>query len=346
MVKKSTNLQMMRFLAAALVIFSHSFALTQGNGEREWLYVITNGQFDLGAVAVAIFFLCGGYLAARGMEKYPGFVKYILMRFARIIPALMFVVVCCIIVGAFITTLSVGEYLSDSMTYRYFLNSFMILQHELPGVFEEAKYVPTVNGSLWTLPVEFVCNFACCIAYELGLLKKEKFGWTIPLVALGCITIYVVGSRIMVLRAMIRPCLLFYVGIMYWIYHDKIQFKMKWALAALLLLPICSIVGVFNLGMVLFFPYAMMTFWFGSTQYFEKASKLGDYSYAMYLWGFPVQQFVGERFSWNLSPYTNVVISIPVAFVLAVITYHLVEIPMGKMCKEKVSKMSFGRANR
>ena len=56
MTGKSTNLHITRFLAAVLVIFSHSFALTQGNGDQEWLWILTGGQLDMGALAVSVFF--------------------------------------------------------------------------------------------------------------------------------------------------------------------------------------------------------------------------------------------------------------------------------------------------
>ncbi len=336
MTGKSTNLHITRFLAAVLVIFSHSFALTQGNGDQEWLWILTGGQLDMGALAVSVFFLCGGYLTARSMNRYTGFCRYLLLRLGRIIPSLMFVVVCSVLTGGVISTLSAKDYFTDSMTFRYLLNGFMILQHDLPGVFEEAKYASTVNGALWTLPVEFICNIGCFVAMKLGLLEKKTFKFTFPIVVTGCILVYIAGSRISVIRAVIRPCLLFYVGMIYWIYREKIVPDIRIAWLSLALLPVCSIFRVLNPGMILFFPYAMMTFWFGSRQHFEKASKLGDYSYAMYLWGFPVQQFVCERSGWEMSPYLNSLISIPVAFILAVLTYHMIEVPVGNAWKTLV----------
>lgn len=58
-VKRSYNLEVMRFIAALLVIISHSFTLTQGSTQNEWLVVLTRNQLTFGALAVALFFLCG-----------------------------------------------------------------------------------------------------------------------------------------------------------------------------------------------------------------------------------------------------------------------------------------------
>ncbi len=60
MLQKSTNLHFSRFIAAILVIFSHSFVITQGKVSDEWLFKLTKGQLDFGALAVAVFFLGGG----------------------------------------------------------------------------------------------------------------------------------------------------------------------------------------------------------------------------------------------------------------------------------------------
>ena len=328
MTEKSTNLQFLRFVAACMVIFSHSFAITQGSSENEWLWKATKGQLDLGAVAVAIFFLCSGYLIARSMEKRKlSFIEFLVSRIKRIIPPLLFVIVCSVFIGAIISSLPIKTYFTEVQTYRYLLNGIMILQHELPGVFIDAKYASTVNGALWTLPVEFLCYIACYIAWKMGFLKKKKILWTIPLVTCASIMIYVSGIYYPILRAVIRPCLLFYIGVIYCVYRDVIKLQKQYIIFCVIGILTCAFLKIWNVGMLLFFPYLMIMWWFYSKQHFTKLGNLGKYSYSLYLWGFPVQQFVAERFSWELSPYTDAVISLALAFMLAVITYYLVEDP-------------------
>ena len=76
-VARSTNLEFLRFIAAALVIFSHSFPITQGIRDNEWIYHATGGQLDFGALAVAFFFLCGGYLGIRSLDRCDSVFVYI-----------------------------------------------------------------------------------------------------------------------------------------------------------------------------------------------------------------------------------------------------------------------------
>lgn len=161
---------MTRFIAAMLVIMSHSFPLTQGNIQKEWLYVLANGQLTLGALSVATFFLCGGYLSARDVSKYTSVMQYVSARLKRLLPSLWFVIIACILLGGFIKTLTPAEYFTNAATYRYLLDGVMILQHDLLGVFENAVYLSTVNGSLWTLPVELACNIICYCGWKSRLI--------------------------------------------------------------------------------------------------------------------------------------------------------------------------------
>ena len=146
--KKSTNLHFMRFIAAMAVIFSHSFPIVEGNNSNEWLSKITKGQITFGGLAVAIFFLCAGYLCTKSIRHYHKIGAFILAKLKRLLPALMFVVVCSVFVGSMITNLSLKDYYSNPLTWRYLLNGVMILQHNLPGVFENASYLPTIMAQL------------------------------------------------------------------------------------------------------------------------------------------------------------------------------------------------------
>lgn len=332
---RSTNLQMMRFIAAVLVIFSHSFALTQGDSSNEWLYKATNGQLDIGAISVALFFLCAGYLSLKSLEKRDSFKEYLKNRCVRIMPPMMGVVSCCVILGAFVTDLSLKEYFTSKTTYLYLLNGFFILQHELPGVFSGAVYCPTVNGSLWTMPMEFLCNMVCYPAKKMKLLDEKVLAWTIiPMVPIAALAMYV-GRVIPMVLSALRPCILFYIGMLYYVYRDKIQLKKKFAIVAFVLFMVLAWIGLINIGMFLCFPYIMITCWFSGRQFFEKVSVLGQFSYGMYLWGFPIQQLVCEMFNWDMPFYLNFLISLPLDITLGVLTYYLIEKPISERMRNK-----------
>src|SRR5262245_3084960 len=63
--QSSNNLDLLRFFFAALVIFSHSYALLYGETSgniQEPLAILTHGQITGGSLAVSFFFILSGFL--------------------------------------------------------------------------------------------------------------------------------------------------------------------------------------------------------------------------------------------------------------------------------------------
>ncbi len=325
----SYNLQLTRFLLAILVIFNHSFALSTGSASEEWLVLITKGQMTFGGFAVAIFFLCGGYYAARAViVKQDN--RYLLHRLIRLIPELAIVVVSCVIVGAIISSCSLREYFENERTWRYLLNAIMVLQHDLPGVFESNAYAQTVNGALWTLPVEFICNIGCFVAYKFRLLKRNTILISALLIAILEYGIWSLGTRYGILRSVIMPSIMFFVGILYYLFGEHI--KRVWWLVVLAIAAFCLLtaLGCMKAGMAVFLPYSLFCLWFSDRQIPKALGKTGDYSYSLYLWGFPVQQTVVSMYGGSMIPYLNFLISLPIAVFLAFITYRLTCVVRGR----------------
>lgn len=82
--------------------------------------------------------------------------EYLFKRMTRIYPLLIVFVFVSVLAGAIFTTYSVKEYFLYSKDYL-FKNLLMNPKFDLPGVFSDNIYPVAVNGSLWTLPVEFAC---------------------------------------------------------------------------------------------------------------------------------------------------------------------------------------------
>lgn len=323
---KSENLHLMRFIAAIMVIISHAYPISTGEDVGEWFKVLTNNQLTMGGFAVSVFFLCGGYLIAMSVEKNKTAKKYFSARVSRLIPSLFFVVLCTIIIGGFLSSWGALGYFLSADTWKYLLNVVFIRVHELPGVFVNNPYGLVVNGSLWTLSVEFICYILCFIAYKLSFLRKDRYPITIPIVLIGTGVVWWLGLRIPLMHELIRPVLLFYIGMGYWVYREHISLNVRNFVIAVIACVILFVFGQGQLAMLLCFPYIMMYIWFGMKQCSPKLGKLGNYSYGIYLWGFPVQQTIMHFFNGEkIHPMLNAVIAIPIAVLLGWITYELVE---------------------
>lgn len=334
----SRNLQFVRFVAASLVIMSHSFVLSTGNFEKEWFYKYSNGQITMGAFAVGIFFLYSGFLTAKSLQKNPTMKEYVVGRCVRIFPLLIITVLLSMFVlGPIMTEYSIKEYFFDSRLYKYFLNSCFILQHDLPKVFSNNIYDSTINGALWTLPVEFLCYIICYIALKINLLKPKKILITFPLVVGGSVVICIV-SRLLdveILTTVLFPVLCFYVGVVYYVFREYIVMNVGFFLVSFFMFLVMSYIGYLKLGFILFFCYCLIYFAFGCRDLFKHIWKCGNWSYAMYLCGFPVQQALVDLYGGKMNSYVNIIISFPIIIFMSIGLYYLIEKRVTNFYKEK-----------
>ena len=147
---RDNNLNAIRMAAAIAVLVSHAYPIALGPGQEEPLYALT-GQ-SLGHFAVAVFFGISGLLIARSFDRRRSMVHFTAARIFRLFPALGVVLILTVLAGAFVTRLSLVDYVSQPGTWTYVPAnlSLAFLQYPLPGVFEQNPYGPAINGSLWT----------------------------------------------------------------------------------------------------------------------------------------------------------------------------------------------------
>lgn len=328
---KSNNLQLLKFLAAVFVVASHSFALSAGSSENEWFMKLTDGQMSLGGAAVSIFFCAGGYFIAKSINRVQNGITYFKIRILRIFPCLMVVVfLSAFLLGPMVTEYSIGEYFKDAQVYRYLLNGVLFLQHNLPGVFQNNPYLSTVNGVLWTLPIEFLCYIGCFMMWKFKFLEKKRCGGSIPLVLLGTAGIYLAAGEagMTALISTIRPMLLFYMGILFFVYRDKIVFTKPVLLGHIAILILSIPLHMINVAMVLCFPYVLFYLCFAVEQVSDKVGNAGNISYGIYLCAYPIQQVIVWMHGGTMSPYWNMVLAIPFAIAGGYLLYRYVEKPL------------------
>ncbi len=164
MLHKDNNLNLLRLMAALMVLYAHSFAF-YGNAPTSFL-----GLTSYGGLGIDIFFVISGYLIVKSWDFNPSAIDFLMKRSLRIFPALIVVtLISMFMLGPIFTTLSVKEYFTHPQFPSYFKNIILSPVFYLPGVLEHAKVPNAVNGSLWSLPVEF---FMYLVVMLLGLLLK------------------------------------------------------------------------------------------------------------------------------------------------------------------------------
>lgn len=326
---KSDNVNILRFISAILVIISHAPTLVDGSGDICYRY--TDGQSSFGGVAVAIFFFLSGLYVTKSVQKCESEKEYLLKRVKRIFPALwVVIIVSAFIVGPIVSSLPLHKYFTNTQTYLYLLNGILLPVHELPGVFENSLNA-TVNGPLWTLPVEFAAYIVLMLVWTFSrrVLKKEQaqkifhiLGVVVLLFGMIAIKLVLADSEFMI--SVIRPIIIFFVGALYFDFEDQIKLVPWLGIICLILLVVAGKTPFFSLAMILFIPYIIATLVIGTKQVKLKTSFF-MISYEMYLVGYPIQQLIMQAFHYQIPAWMNALISIPIDIIVAYGLYWLTE---------------------
>ncbi|MGH6675283.1 MAG: hypothetical protein ACRECE_03535 [Xanthobacteraceae bacterium] len=111
----------------------------------------------------------------------PSASRFMIRRGLRIVPALAFVIVMSfVIIGPLTTTLTVTDYFSSRAAWNYLTKVLIYpVQYGLPGAFAHNPFPRVVNGSLWSLRIEFGLYLAVAALGFCGLLRGRPTTITI-----------------------------------------------------------------------------------------------------------------------------------------------------------------------
>src|SRR5690606_940919 len=109
--------------------------------------------------------------------------------------------------------------------------------------------------------------------------------------------------------------------------HDALPiFSLQWALGGAVLLTFFTPTGALvTVASFLLLPYAVLALAFAKDPAFAGFSRFGDYSYGIYLWGFPVQQLLIMLWGGPMHPLLNFALALPISLGVAALSWHGVE---------------------
>ena len=170
------SFNLVRLIAAMLVIISHLFLVPYGIGSKEPLYNLTS--LTLGQHAVHIFFVISGLTLCRSVLMNKNMARYARARLFRIVPALIgFGLFFSFIMGPVVTGATLSRYFSYLNTWLYpFLVPINFQQVATPPlVFQNVPISGAVNNPLWTIKYEVFAYLCLGIFASLGLWIKKRY---------------------------------------------------------------------------------------------------------------------------------------------------------------------------
>ena len=299
-VRQANNFDLLRILFAWFVIVSHSYVLN-GDGATDPLFVATNSTFLFSFIGVKGFFIISGYLIFKSMMVSTSIFEYLVKRVLRIFPALAVVLLITLATVYFIYPSNLAPFFTNKEVYAYFLGNILLFKPHffIPGIFSGLPST-AINGSLWTIEYEFFfylfillfffvrshkifLKIALAVVIGIFLMVRLLFyNWTvqkhffIPLEPLFDLGIYFLMGSLL-------SCFDF----------DAINYKHTIATALLIALIAAIYLGVGHTVVYVTLPFLVIYLGKQTSRVatFVHAS-IGDPSYGIYLYAFPLQQFI------------------------------------------------------
>jgi len=330
--RENNNFELLRLIAAAAVIVGHA-AVISGDKQAQDL-VLKLLHFDYsGSLAVKFFFLLSGLVVTNSLLANADLGRFMAARIARVFPALLVVVVLsAYILGPLLTTLPLGSYLTSGDTLAYVRrNALLRSNFLLPGVFENAPD-HGVNGSIWTIPMEFFCYLVLAIAGRLGL-TRNKVLFSLAAAALGAVALMRPSALGAIhLPPESAPMFVFFAAgtlLATWKHYVVLNHNtvLGLAIAAYLFrdmaaMPYLTCAAIFAAAI-----------WLATTAPLLRLRLPGDYSYGIYLFGWPIQQLVHAAFP-EMGARGNWLIALPLAAGFGALSWYLVEKPCIQLGKK------------
>lgn len=288
------------------------------DGVRSRLYVLY----------VPMFFALSGFLVAGSALRLNSVGTFLGFRALRIFPALAVeVTISALVLGLFFTTYSFGDYFFSKDFLQYLGNMLGLVHYHLPGVFEDNPFPRIVNINLWTLPSEFYCYLIMALVMFLGLLANRVF--LLVLFSLIYVTFSIASFMGYGLTPGVYPVHIivfhFGVGTLMYLWRDKIVLSPYLFIA-------CSVIVLLLLrdpsyAALLSVPLTYITVYIGFMAFLNMPFMKGrDYSYGIYLYGFPITQaFVAVMPDISRTMLLLYALSVTVA--VSVISWHYIEKP-------------------
>jgi peptidoglycan/LPS O-acetylase OafA/YrhL len=355
------NFDLLRFLLATCVIYSHCFVLLYAKMEDvEPLRLLTRNQVDFGGIAVSFFFVISGFLIVRSFEHSHSTYDYFVKRILRIVPGFAVAFLVSLVVLGFLGTATAEHKWGDWHSYFSNLNInritwqfFMLEAPKGARTFASNPLPNRINDSLWTIQYEALCYLLVPL---LGIASVAKRKGAVLFCFFSAYVLLILHAlKVAALFAydnewnwvlpfpseLPRLFAFFFAGACVYLYRHSLvrsRYLLMLSLASLIAaawwVPMLKIVlpvaGTYLLFYIAYHPHIP----------FHHFARWGDFSYGLYLYGWPIQQLIIYLWAPQLRAHGLFLVVFPLTLLAACGSWYLVEKPFLKM-KKQIRKQVF-----
>jgi peptidoglycan/LPS O-acetylase OafA/YrhL len=319
-----------RIVLATGIVAWHSIAVSYGSDYEDTVW--TNPFFHPFLISLlGMFFALSGFLVAGSLERCRTMVSFVGLRIMRIFPALMMeTLLSAFILGPLLTRYDLTSYFGSGDLWDYLYNMLGLVRFVLPGVFETNPLPNVINSQLWTVPYELESYEVLVLLTVIGIYARR---WLLAgAVIAGMFTL--AGDRAFITHNYHNDVLTgsqlvlcFLSGLLIYRFRQTLPWSDRHgAMAAGATLIMTS----FSAGAdFVALPMAYLTVYIGLLNPPRwKILFSGDYSYGLFLYGFPIQQAVASLGPWADHWYVSIGLAMPLTAVVAAGSWWLIEKPV------------------
>jgi peptidoglycan/LPS O-acetylase OafA/YrhL len=328
---RANNLNLLRFLAASLVIVSHSFAIAWGKSPDPIL--VNFGLLETGGtLGVLVFFSISGYLITQSYAARHHLESFLIARVLRIYPGLIAATFYSALLASFATAVPFAKFVTDPMTGTFLLHNSLGFPTEyyLPGAFASNPYPGAVNGALWTLPIEMEMYILVAVVGMVGYLAHR----TMFNAFFAAFMLYALIFRPTEwlpfyggVPEALRMALIFLCGMFFYMNRDCVPLSIPGAAVLLTLIVIFHKIPNIRMFYLPAVAYVVLVLAYHPKLYFAAFTRLGDYSYGLYIYAFPTQQLIAYHFK-EMRAGPLFLLAYPCALAMAILSWRFIEKPM------------------
>lgn len=329
--REVNNFDVLRIVFAWFVVISHSYFLNN-DSICDPLGWATDNYLIFSYIGVKGFFVISGYLIFQSLLRSKSVYDYLVKRVLRIFPGLILALALSLLALYFVFPSNKLPYLLNPEIYTYFIDNVLLLKSHfnIPGVFENMRS-KAVNGSLWTIKFEFICYLFLLLVFPFRKIKITYL-FFIAILLSSCVLLPVFNptwvhsvQRPIQLELLLELGSYFFMGSLWACFAwEEVPLK-QWAFAiSSTILFLCILFKADRIFLLI--PLSFIIMHVG-----KKKSALaswihqtfGDPSYGMYLYAFPLQQFM--IFCFKPNTILLLILSSVLSLLLGILSWYFVE---------------------
>lgn len=345
---KSNSFDIIRLILAIIVIYGHTYPVLYGtgmkspSGQYDIVAMFTKNQIGSGTIAVYMFFVISGFLITQSIINSKSIHDYILKRVLRIIPALFCSLLLSVLVIGLIATQNITDYLNSKDPILYFLSNitfgFFGFYYSLVDVFNSNPFPSSINASMWTLPHEFACYLLVIVFSIFNFFNKREriaFAYIISLILVyynirfGFVPInldnnyWILGTNN--INSFVNVSYYFFAGSLIYCYKDKLKYSRNLFIIFIICVLIAARLGSLKYCLLVCLPF--ITMYLSMKKPCINLKRIGDFSYGMYIYAFPIQQFLVYILKDSLTFVAFFLISFICILCISMVSWFIIEKP-------------------